>query len=164
MRPKRQAEVDATVVSWGYLVGARGHSGFNSYARKSAFERRLQWQRTRDLAPCLSVPAAIEFQARCDGPHRCMRCHEEAVAALRAVTARNGLHPIAADGRFAQMATLPVRASDAECLRVHLFWQHRAEVPVTQHGGQTFVRVSVQAYNAPAELDAPIRALQQAGV
>ena len=50
-----------------------------------------------------------------------MHCHEEALATLRAVTARNGLHPISADDRFAQMAALPVRASDAECLRAHLF-------------------------------------------
>ena len=163
-RPERHAEVDATVVSWGYLAGAGGHSSFDSYTGKSAFERRLQWQGTRDLAAYLSVPAAIEFQARHDWPHLRTRCHEEAVATLRAVTARNGLQPIGADDSFAQMVAIPVRASDAEGLRAHLFEQHRIEVPVTQHGGQTFVRVSVQAYNTQAELDALIRALQQAGV
>ena len=163
-RPDRQAEVDATVVSWGYLAGAGGHSGFDAYTGTSTFERRLQWQGTRDLAAFLSVPAAIEFQARHDWPQLRARCHQEALATLRAVTSRNGLPPIAPDHSFAQMVTIPVRATDGEGLRAHLFEQHRIEVPVTQHAGQTFVRVSVQAYNTQAELDALISALQQAGV
>ena len=35
---------------------------------------------------------------------------------------------------------------------------HRIEVPTTQHAGQTLLRVSVQACNAPADL----RALESA--
>ena len=50
MRPERQGKIEATVVSWGHLAGAGGHSGFDAYTGKSAFERRLQWQGTRDGA------------------------------------------------------------------------------------------------------------------
>jgi isopenicillin-N epimerase len=57
------------------------------------------------------------------------------------------------------MVTVPVRRSDAEGLRRALFEQHRIEVPVTQHGPHTFVRVSVQAYNTQADLDALCSAL-----
>ena len=163
-RPERQAEVEGAVVSWGYLAGAGGHAGFDAYTGKSGFERRLQWQGTRDLAAFLSVPAAIEFQARHDWPRLRTRCHEQAVATLHTVTARNGLLPIAADASFAQMVTIPVYTSDAEGLRTRLFEQHQIEVPVTQHAGKTFVRVSVQAYNTQAELDTLVRALAQAGV
>ena len=42
-----------------------------------------------------------------------------------------------------------------------LFEQHRIEVPVTQHAGRTFVRVSVQAYNTEADLRALQLALAQ---
>ena len=164
VRPERQAETHATVVSWGYLAGVGGHSGFDAYTGKSCFERRLQWQGTRDLAAFLSVPAAIEFQARHDWPQLRVRCHDQALATLQAVTARNGLAPIAADDSVAQMVTIPVRAANAEALRTHLFERHRIEVPVTQHGAHTFVRVSVQAYNTQAELDALIGALALAGV
>ena len=85
-------------------------------------------------------------------------------ATLHTVTARNGLVPIAPDHNFAQMVTIPVRTSNADGLRTHLFEHHRIEVPVTQHSGQTFVRVSVQAYNKQAELDALNSALAQADV
>ena len=164
VRPERQAETHATVVSWGYLAGVGGHSGFDAYTGKSGFERRLQWQGTRDLAAFLSVPAAIEFQARHDWPRLRARCHDQALATLHAVTARNGLAPIAADDSVAQMVTIPVHAANAEALRTHLFERHRIEVPVTQHGAHTFVRVSVQAYNTQAELNALISALALAGV
>ena len=43
-----------------------------------------------------------------------------------------------------------------------LFEQHHIEVPVTQHEGRTFVRVSVQGYNTRAELEALAAALHQA--
>jgi isopenicillin-N epimerase len=54
---------------------------------------------------------------------------------------------------------IPVPHTDAEALRARLFDESRIEVPVTTHGGQTFVRVSVQGYNTEADLqrllDAP---------
>ncbi len=170
-RPERQADLDATVVSWGYLAGSGGHSGFDAYTGHSTFERRLQWQGTRDLAAFLSVPAAIEFQARHDWPSHQRRCHQMACELLHRVTQRNGLEPVASDSAYGQMVPIPVRIpdriphqlSDADGLRRWLYEQHRIEVPVTQHGGHTFVRVSVQAYNTDADLAALEQALAEAG-
>lgn len=163
-RPGRQQELDALVVSWGYVATEGGHTGFDAYAGRSPFERRLQWQGTRDLSALLAVPAAIDFQRAHDWPAQRRRCHAMACALQRRVLARNGLAPIAPDGAFAQMVAIPVRSMDAEALRQRLFEQHRIEVPVTRHGGRCFVRVSVQAYNTDADLDAIEAALRQAGV
>ena len=163
-RPERQAEIDATVVSWGYVAGMGGHTAFDAYTGRSDFERRLQWQGTRDLAAFLSVPAAIDFQARHDWPRWRQSCHERAVDTLHRVTARNGLTPVAADKDYGQMATIPVRTTDGAALRAHLFERHRIEVPVTQHGAHSFVRVAVQAYNTQSDLDKLINALAESGV
>jgi len=57
-----------------------------------------------------------------------------------------------------------VRCTEREALRAWLFEQHRIEVPVTQHVGQVFVHVSVQAYTSDAELQALENALAAAGV
>ena len=57
-----------------------------------------------------------------------------------------------------------MRTGDAEALREWLFSRHRIEVPVTQHAGRCFVRVSVQAYNSEADLAALQSALAEAGV
>ena len=163
-RPERQAELDATVVSWGYAAGSAGHTGFEAYTGRTPFERRLQWQGTRDIAAFLAVPAAIDFQERHDWPAWRARCHELACATRRRVDARNGLGSIAPDADFAQMVPIGVTTEDAEGLRRWLFAQHRIEVPVTRHGARCFVRLSVQAYNTQAELDRLVGALQAAGV
>jgi isopenicillin-N epimerase len=158
-RPERQAMLDAPVTSWGYAEGTGGHSGFDAYLGRSLFERRLQWQGTRDLAAWLAVPAAIDFQARHDWPAVRTRCHALAREALTALTERFGLAPIARDGDWAQMVAIPVPPQDPQALRQRLFDDSGIEVPVTSHRGQVFVRVSVQGYTTAAEiqrlLDAP---------
>jgi isopenicillin-N epimerase len=170
VRPERQADLHATVVSWGYLaaeIGATsmgGHTGFDAYVGSTTLERRLQWQGTRDLSAFLSVPAAIDFQAEHDWPRHRERCHAMAQATQAAVLAGNGLAPIAQARSLAQMVPIPVRATEADALRRHLYEQHHIEVPVTQHGGHTFVRLSVQAYNTQAEMDALVAALRGCGV
>ncbi|MEO5735271.1 MAG: aminotransferase class V-fold PLP-dependent enzyme [Rubrivivax sp.] len=163
-RAERHAELHAAVVSWGYAVGDGGHSGFDAYTGHTLLERRLQWQGTRDIAAFLAVPAAIEFQDRHSWPALRQRCHAMAIETRNRVLSRNGLQPIAADSAHAQMVPIPVRTDDGDALRRWLFDQHRIEVPVIQHGEQRFVRVSVQAYNTQADLDALVQALAEAGV
>ena len=141
-----------------------GHTGFDAYTGRTALERRLQWQGTRDISAFLSVPAALRFQAAHDWPTHRRRCHAMALELQREVLARNGLAPIAPDESLAQMVPIPVRTSDAEGLRRWLCDEKRIEVPVTQHGGQVFVRVSVQAYNTRADLDRLRDALAERGV
>jgi isopenicillin-N epimerase len=160
VRPERQTELHASVISWGYVAEAAaaasptpgGQTGFDAYVGHSVLERRLQWQGTRDIAAYLAVPAALDFLARHDWPRHRARSRERALALMHRVGGRNGLSPIAADDDFGQMVPIPVRCPDPESLRAHLFDDHRIEVPVTQHAGQTFVRVSVQAYTQDAEL------------
>jgi len=166
VRPEHHAAVHAPVVSWGYVAmqDEGGHTGFDAYVGKTLLERRLQWQGTRDIAAWLSVPAALEFLAAHDWPARRAECHTRALALQARVGARNGLKPIGRDEDFGQMVPIPVRCTEPEALRARLFEQHRIEVPVTQHAGQVFVRVSVQAYTSDADLQALENALAAAGV
>ena len=162
-RPEHQGWIEAPVVSWGYVaqgLGQGGHTGFDAYTGRSLFERRLQWQGTRDITACLAVPAAIDFQQRNDWPAQRSRCHQLALQTMQRVLVRNGLHPAGPDSAYGQMLTIPVRTSDAAGLRQRLFDDYCIEVPVTQHGGQVFVRISVQAYNTDADLDALVQALE----
>jgi isopenicillin-N epimerase len=153
-RAGHHAMLHATVTSWGYVAGAGGHAGFDAYTGQTLLERRLQWQGTRDLSAWLSVPAAIDFQRDHDWLSVRARCHAMATALMHRVADRTGLAPIGADDDFAQMVPLPVPHTDAEALRARLFEHHRIEVPVTQHDGRTFVRVSVQGYNSDDDLAA----------
>lgn len=152
-RPEWHSFLEAPVISWGYAEGTGGHSGFEAYLGKSQFERRHQWQGTRDLSAWLSVPAAIDFQARHQWPVQRRRCHELAAHALAVLTQRYGLTSIAADQAWSQMVAIPVPAQDPERLRQRLFTESAIEIPVTTHGPQVFVRLSVQAYNTPEDIE-----------
>ncbi len=152
VRPEHQALIEAPVISWGYAAEVAGHTGFDAYTGRTPLERRLLWQGTRDIAAWLSVPAAIDFQQRHDWPAVRARCHALARDALHRVCERFGLPPASSDDDYGQMVALPVPHRDAEALRARLFDESRIEVPVTQHAGRTFVRLSVQGYNTPAEV------------
>lgn len=154
VRAEHHDRLHATVTSWGYAEQVTGHSGFDAYLGRTVLERRLQWQGTRDITAFLAVPAALQFQQAHDWPAVQARCHAMATALLHRVAARTGLPPIARDDDFAQMVPLAVATDDGDALRRRLFEQHRIEVPITRHGGQHFVRVSVQCYNTTADLAA----------
>ncbi len=166
VRPEHQAALHAPVVSWGYVVTEEGggHTGFDAYVGRTLLERRLQWQGTRDIAAWLSVPAALDFLSAHGWPARRAECHARALALQARVLTRNGLQPRAHDADFGQMVPIAVRCEEPEALRARLFDEHRIEVPVTQHAGRVFVRVSVQAYTSDAELQALEDALAAAGV
>jgi len=153
-RPEHHAMLDALVTSWGYAAGTGGHSGFDAYLGRTTLERRMQWQGTRDIAAWLTVPAAIDFQAR----HRWLavqqRSHALARQALDALTQRFGLAAIAQDDDWAQMVVIPVPRQDADALRRRLYDESRIEVPVTTHRGQVYVRVAVQGYNTERDIAA----------
>lgn len=157
-RPERQDWLHATVTSWGYAQDLGGHSGFDAYLGRTGFERRLQWQGTRDISAWLAVPAAIEFQKRHDWPAVRKRCHEMAREALGALTQRHGLAPVAHDEDWAQMAAIPVPAQDPDALRRRLYDESNIEIPVTTHDGRVFVRLSVQGYNTPDDIGRLIEA------
>ena len=163
-RPEHHAMLHANVISWGYVAGDGGHTGFDAYTGRTLLERRMQWQGTRDIASFLSVPAAIEFQRQRNWPAQRARCHTMAMALMHSLARRHGLAPIASDADFAQMAPIPVPHRDALDLKNRLFDDFRIEVPVTQHAGRCFVRVAVQAYNSAADLLALDEALASIAV
>lgn len=160
VRPQHHAMLDASVVSWGYSATGPEPTEFDAYTGTSLLERRLQWQGTRDLAAFLSVPAAIEFQARHDWEHVRRDCHALAAQTLHDISAITGLAPVCQDSDFGQMVVIPVPAMDPQALKQTLFERYRIEIPVTAHQGQLFIRLSVQGYNSTSDIDALVAAVR----
>lgn len=138
-RPEVHPKIDPLVVSWDW---GDGH----------AFHQLHRWQGTRDPSAFLAVPAAIDFQAEYDWPRVRERCH-----ALLA-NARIPLEPLTDD--FAQMRgyALP-QGTDGATLKQRLYDEHRIEVPVVETQDGWRMRVSVQAYNDEADLEALVAGL-----
>lgn len=157
-RPEQQALLQATTVSWGYQeppIPAQA-----AYLGDTIFERRLQWQGTRDISPWLSVPATIDFQRRHDWDAVRADSHARAIRLLERVCALTGLPSIGAPEDFAQMVPLPVPMMDGAALKARLFDEFRIEVPVTSHSGRLLVRASFQGYNGDDDADALYEALR----
>jgi isopenicillin-N epimerase len=150
-RPERQALVDPLVVSWGWREEGT-----------ASFVDRLEWTGTRDIAAYLSVPAAIEFQAEHGWSRRRVECHALLQDIRRRVHALTGLLPICPDSPawYAQLASMPLPACDVLALQARLWDEARVEVPLVVSGTRPLIRVSIQAYNTPADGDALLAALE----
>lgn len=168
VRPEHHAHVQAPVISWGHVAedlqahGDPSHAAvaaLDRYTGADTLQRRLQWQGTRDVSAWLALPKAIAFQEAHEWPAVQARCHDAAVRAMHTLCRRWGLAPIARDQDFAQMAAVPLPPHLPPDLQQRLFEDSRIEIPVTQHEGRRFLRISVQGYTTAADvralLDAP---------
>jgi isopenicillin-N epimerase len=140
VREELQARTDPLVVSWGWP--------------EDDFAKRHGWQGTRDPAAWLAVPAAIEFQ-RANGWDAVRgRSHELLVGFLEA----SGLEPV---GRpFVQMVAAYLPPCDPADVQRSLLEEYAIEVPCFEWNGRPLIRVSVQGYNEPADVDRLVSALE----
>ena len=140
MRPEVQELIEPLVVSW-------------DWEESSTWPEQNRWQGTRDPSAYLSVPAAIEFQEEHDWPAVRRRSH----ALLDHARDRLALEPLTDD--FVQMLGFSIDAENPTGLTRWLFDEHRIEVPVFETSRGWVMRVSVQAYNDEADVEALARAL-----
>jgi isopenicillin-N epimerase len=155
VRPERQALLGPLVVSWGYEA---------SQPSGSPFQDLFGWVGTDDPSAYLSVPAAIAFQQQYDWPAVRTRAHELLRQARASIAALTGLPPLAPDSPewWVQMAALPIRlpsGQEPDAFQAKLREQYQIEVPITEAGDMRFVRISIQAYNSPADVERLVRAL-----
>jgi isopenicillin-N epimerase len=151
-RPEMQPLLQPLVVSHGYQAEFPGASTFVDY---------FGWTGTFDPAAYLSVPAAIRFQAEHRWPQVRAACHQLLGQARKRVAALSGLAQICPDGPewWSQLAVAPLPECDAVELKRRLWDDWQVEVPIVVWKGRPFVRISVQAYNSPADIDRLVGAL-----
>lgn len=154
-RPERQALLEPLVVSWGY----GDNWGFSFGSRYLDY---FQWWGTKDPAAALTVPAAIDFMAAQGWEQVRKHCHELVQETMAQVCALTGLPPIYPDdqGFYAQMAAmlLPV-TTDTAVLKQRLYDDYQVEIPVSSWQQYKLIRISVQGYNTPADMDRLLAAL-----
>lgn len=152
-RRDKQALLEPLVVSWGWESEKPGPSRFVDHH---------EWTGTRDIAPFLAVPAAIQFMRDHDWSRVRRACHELVRYARQKITDLTGLPPITPDAPewFAQMAALPLPPGDAQALQGRLYDEFAVEIPIIVWNEQRLVRISIQGYNTEADVDALVDALQ----
>ena len=158
-----QSRMKPHMTSWGRSLGGR----------PERWQDQLNWLGTRDPAPFLAVPIAIEFleQVGLEGFRE--STHQLARTARARIEQLFGLADWLPDSPdwFGSMVAIPLPASDYKKakpnamhpLQAALLNQFRIEIPVTEYFGQAFLRVSCHLYNTTSDIDHLIDALQQIG-
>lgn len=147
---------------------------------RSRLHATFDWCGTRDPSPWLSIPAALDAvrETHPEGWTQRMAANHALVLQMRtALRTRIGLLPLAPPSHLGAMAAmrLPEHWSSAiaalpdpqpgiDRLQDALFRSHRVEVPIIPEPGSApgttrYLRVSAQAYNSVAQIDALADAL-----
>jgi len=169
-RPDSQQWLDPLIVSWGWgdeTIEPAPHMG------ETRFIRFHQWQGTRDVAACLSVPAAIEFQREHHWDEVRQACHRLACETRDRLNLLIGLSALSPELNgteetvngspywFGQLVAVQLPASvNLEILKTRLYDEFHIEIPVHPFNDLNLMRISFQGYNTQADADALVNALK----
>jgi isopenicillin-N epimerase len=152
--PKYQSLIEPLIVSWGWMPEIPGESQYTDY---------LEWTGTRDIAPYLSVPAAIDFQKQYDWSSIRAQCHQMASEIQGEILNLFGNQFIATQNNlFNQMVSIPLPKSiECNVLKEKLYNDFRIEIPIVSWEDQMLIRVSVQGYNSQKDLESLLESLKR---
>jgi isopenicillin-N epimerase len=152
--PGRDEMLEPLVVSHGW---ARPHD------ENSKFLDNFNWTGTMDPSAYISVGAAVRFQRENNWSAVRAACHQLASQTRDRINEMTGLNSVCPDSTewFSQMfiARLPMESVDR--IRDAMWPEFKIEIPVLTWNDQAFVRVSVQAYNTPQDMERLLGAIEK---
>lgn len=160
VRRNWQSKLKPHLTSWGRSLGGHG----------PRWQDELNWLGTRDPAPFLSVPVAIDFLEQFGIDRFRQQTHELTQYArkhMEAALGQSATVPDSADW-YTSMAAVPLPPASSRKARpnaIHplqqaLWDEHRVEVLVTECHGHRYLRVSCHLYNTTQEIDTLCAALK----
>ena len=151
-RRELQTLLQPLIISWGWHPEVAGKTPFIDY---------FGWSGTADPAAYLSVPAAIAFQQEHGWQDVRMACRELLAVGRRQIAALTNAMQICPDGPewWIQMAAVPLGRCDGASLKARLWDIYQIEVPIIAWGDMALVRLSVQVYNSPGDIEQLVAAL-----
>lgn len=152
-RPEHQQLLEPLVVSWGWR--SRSPSG-------SEYIDIFDWLGTDDPSAYLAVPTAITFQEDNDWPAVRLACHNLLLEASQRISELTGLAPLTPDSTdwWMQMRSLPLPPCDPKQVQTRLWEEFQIEVPCMEWNGTPLIRISIQAYNTPEDVDRLLEGLR----
>jgi isopenicillin-N epimerase len=152
-RPELQHLLHPLVVSWGWEAVAPRDSQFLDY---------FEWPGTHNPAAYLATPAAIDWQAEHSWPAVRRACHGLLLEASHRIAALSDTPQISPDTSdwWMQMRTIPLPPCDLTVLKDRLWDEYQIEVPMVGWNGGHYIRVSIQGYNSPADVDRLLEGLK----
>jgi isopenicillin-N epimerase len=154
-RPEVQHLVDPVVIGWPWNEEPPHAGHYLDY---------VQGMGTRDVCGFLAVPEALRFMREHHWDQARAECHALVGEAQRRVSELSGLpplHPIEQDSWYAQMATAHLPDTEVGRLAMRLHHHYRIETSMPTWNGHKLIRISIQVYNSPADVDRLITAIRE---
>ncbi len=160
---RHQQKLSPPVMSWGGSVGGR----------PAHWQDEFRWLGTRDPAPFLAVPSAIEFLERFGWETFREQTHELAKYARRRIVELTELEPPIPDSRewYGSMIAMPLPQGDGppnqgirDQLQTPLWEKFGIEVPIIHWHGERLIRVSCHLYNTREHIDRLCAALRESAI
>ncbi len=148
-----QDQIDPLIISWGYEAEFPSESRFQDYH---------QYQGTRDFSAFLTTPAALQFLKENDWENRKKECRNLLQHYYPIVAEELESHVICPvkDEFLGQICSIPIRTTRPLELKEALYAKYKIEIPVVPFSGDTYLRISFQAYNGAAEIETLINAIR----
>ncbi len=160
---RRQQKLSPPVMSWGGSVSGR----------PAHWQDEFRWLGTRDPAPFLAMPTAIEFLERSGLESFREQTHDLAQYARQRIVELTGLEPPLPDSRewYGSMIAMPIPVAGPapkqgirDQLQTPLWEKFGIEIPIIHWHGERLLRVSCHLYNTRAQIDRLIDALHEFGI
>jgi len=146
VKKELQHSVDPLVISWGYEAMFPSHSQFLDYHQMNG---------TRDFSAFLTVPDAIKFmqENNWDKVSAISRkLVKENAPELCKILKTTPISPLT-DDFVLQLFSAPIKTSEPEKLKQHLYENYKIEIPVMRQNDNVYLRYSINAFNTQADLD-----------
>lgn len=137
---------DPLVISWGYEAMFPSHSQFLDYHQMNG---------TRDFSAFLTAPHAIKFmqENNWDKVSAISRkLVKENAPELCKILKTTPISPLT-DDFVLQLFSAPIKTSEPEKLKQHLYENYKIEIPVMRQNDNVYLRYSINAFNTQADLD-----------
>lgn len=148
-----QNGIDPLIISWGYEAELPSESRFQDYH---------QYQGTRDFSAFLTTPAAIQFLKDNNWEVRKKECRDLLQHYYPIVASELESHVICpvTDEFLGQICSIPIQTDKPLELKATLYDKYKIEIPIVTFSGDTYLRISFQAYNGAAEIETLINAIR----
>lgn len=151
VKKEHQSWMKPVVYSWGKDGADPG---------PTEFLQDFNWQGTRDMSAFLTIPHAIQFFQDHIEPEQ-NRCQNAIQKAYYQFTQELKTDPISSGGDWiGQMVSHPIQTNKPAQLKMELWEKYKIEIPVFEHGGQSFIRISFQVYNSENDVNLLMSALK----
>lgn len=139
------------------------HGWSRPHDDNSKFLDNFNWTGTMDPSAYISVGAAVRFQREHNWQAVRAACHQLASQTRDRINELTGLEPVCPDSTdwFSQMFVARLPKATWEKLGESLWPEFKIEVPLPLWNDEPLIRISVQAYNTPEDMERLLGAIEK---